>query len=451
MSDFRAEKTSEVFETSEVRFTSVLVLLSAVQRIKKFPASMQMNIKILLMALIMVVGCFGCSRHEERITIWHSLRQEEREILREQLQRFGQNYPGWEFDELFYANETARTNYIISALGGSGPALLWGATDNIGPLVELGLIQPIEPHVSRAYLDSFLTEPLEANTWFRGHLYQVADRVGNHLCLVYNKDIVSKPPETMSELIEMGKELAKDTDGDGKPERYALVWNYTEPFYAVPFIAGFGGWIMDEESQPTLNTEAVADAAQFIYDLANVHRIIPRECDYETANALFKDGSSAMIINGPWSWGTYIENNIDIGITRIPKVDETGLWPAPIISPLGYSLNVNLSDEQLKMAVTLLEFLTSPEVELVFTKETASIPSRKEAFRSSIVEENKLLQQSIYQLMVGRSMPVVTELRWIWDAMRPSYQAIFTGEVTPEQVAQSMQNLAEKLIQESRE
>jgi len=48
-------------------------------------------------------------------------------------------------------------------------------------------------------------------------------------------------------------------------------------------------------------------------------------------------------------------------------------------------------------------------------------------------------------------MPVVTELRWIWDAMRPSYQSIFTGQVSPAQAAKDMQALAEKLIKENRE
>jgi maltose-binding protein MalE len=47
-------------------------------------------------------------------------------------------------------------------------------------------------------------------------------------------------------------------------------------------------------------------------------------------------------------------------------------------------------------------------------------------------------------------MPVVTELRWIWDAMRPSYQAIFTGNMTPERAARAMQAQAEKLIRENR-
>jgi maltose-binding protein MalE len=94
--------------------------------------------------------------------------------------------------------------------------------------------------------------------------------------------------------------------------------------------------------------------------------------------------------------------------------------------------------------------LTLPETELEFTKLTGAIPSRKEAFASAVVSENRITQSSIYQMEVGRPMPVVTELRWIWDAMRPSYQAIFTGNMTPEEAARAMQEQAEKLIRENR-
>ena len=403
---------------------------------------------VLIIVIAFAISCSG--RNPNRIMVWHSMRPLETDILREALAEFGQRYSAWEFSELFYANETARINYIISALGGSGPDLFWGASDNIGPFVELGVIAPIEPYVNQAYLDSFITEPFPANTWFRGHLYQVGDRVGNHLCLVYNKKMIPSPPQTMSDLLRIGKQLAKDTDGDGKPDVYALAWNYTEPFFAVPFIGGYGGWIMDENNRPTLNTRAVVKAQQLIYDLGNKYKIIPAECDYEIANALFIDGYSAMIINGAWSWGTYIKNGIDIGIARIPKVDETGLWPTPAASPLGYSLNVNLKGEKLKVAMALLQFLTSPEVELRFAATGANIPSRREALRNPIVTNNKMIRDSLDQLQVAKMMPVVTELRWIWDAMRPSYQGIFTGLTTPKKAAKEMQELAEKLIKENR-
>lgn len=401
-----------------------------------------------LLALVFL-SCTG--RNPKRIVVWHSLRPSDREIMREALRDFGNNYPDWEFGELYYQNETARTNYIISALGGSGPALFRGANDNIGPFVEMEVIQPLEPFLDEQYLDHFLTEPIQANTWMDGHLYQVADQVGNHLCLVYNKALISSPPKTMSELIEIGKKLTVDKNGDGKPDQYALVWNYTEPFFVVPFIGGFGGWMVDENYQPTLNTEAVVKAAQFIYDLANVHKIIPLECDYEIATALFKDGSAAMIINGSWSWASYIENGIDLGIARIPRIDETGLWPTPAISPLGYSLNVNVTGKKRDIAIELLKYLTSRELQLRFTQLTGSIPSRKDAFSDPIVTNNPLVSGSLDQLLVGKVMPPVTEMRWIWDAMRPSYQGIFTGNVTPEQAAREMQALAEKLIRENRE
>ena len=406
--------------------------------------------KIILLVVIIFFN-MNCAQNRERmIIIWHSMRPLGTKILQKKLEIFSQKHPGWKFTQLFYEPETARTNYIISTMGGSGPALFWGASDNIGPFVELKVIAPLEEFFFRTFLDSFITEPIPANTWFQGHLYQIADRVGNHLCLVYNKSIIKYPPKTISELRALGKEIARDEDGDGKPDRYVLAWNYTEPYFAVPFIAGYGGKVLDEHNNPTLDTEATIKASQLIYDLANKDRIIPIECDYEISNALFLDGYAAMIINGPWSWGTYIENGIDIGITRIPMIDETGRWPSPMVSPLGYSVNVNLKGEKLKITLELLKYLTSKEVELEFTRAMGTIPSRIDAFSDTLVTQNEIVRSSIYQMEVGQLMPVVTELRWIWDAMRPSYQSIFTGRMKPKEAARAMQQLAEKLIKENR-
>ena len=69
-------------------------------------------------------------------------------------------------------------------------------------------------------------------------------------------------------------------------------------------------------------------------------------------------------------------------------------------------------------------------------------------YRKLIAESR---EQALDQMMVGKPMPVNTEMRWIWDAMRPAYQGIFTNQVTPAQAAEQMQDLAEKLIAENRE
>ncbi len=405
--------------------------------------------KRLTVAALLALLLVSCTKEEKRIMVWSSLRPVEQTLLDSLLLEFGRDYPGYEFRQLFYAPEEARINYILSALAGKGPDLLHGASDNIGPLSELQLIQPLEDLFEKSFLDSFITTPFPANTWFHGHMYQVADRIGNHLCLVYNKALVPEPPRTVSELIALGDKFNDDLDGDGRPDRYALAWNYTEPYFAVPFIGGYGGWFVDEENNPTLDTEATRKAAQLIYDLANKYKVIPRECDYEISNALFKDGLAAMVINGPRAWGTYLSEGIDIGLARIPVVDETGLNPTPIVSPLGYSVNINTTGERLEITRKLVRFLTAPEVQIRFSKQVRTIPTRREAYKDPFIRSNVLLHQAIDQMNVGKPMPVDTKIRWIWDAMRPAYQGIFTGQLTPDQAARDMQQRAEKLIREN--
>ncbi len=399
--------------------------------------------------VLFFLNCWN--QDKPKIILWTSLRPVERQFLQEKLQEFAPRFPEYEFRQLFYAPEELRTNFIISALAGKGPALIHCASDFIGPLSELEVILPLDTLFEKSFLDSFLTEPFPANTVFQGHLYQIADRVGNHLCLVYNKEMVPRPPRTMSELIAMGKKLTRDENGDGKPDVYALAWNYTEPAFVVPFIGGYGGWVINERNEPTLDTPAVVKAARLIYDLANKYEIIPKECDYETANALFLDRRVAMIINGPWSWGTYLEAGIPIGLARIPKIDETGLWPTPMVFPMGYCFNANLKGKDRKVAVELVKYLTSEKVEREFALRFRMIPSRRSIWDDPALKHNELFQHAIDQMLVGRPMPVVTEMRWIWDAMRPAYQGIFNHQISPEKAAQEMQRLAVRLIRENRE
>jgi len=48
-------------------------------------------------------------------------------------------------------------------------------------------------------------------------------------------------------------------------------------------------------------------------------------------------------------------------------------------------------------------------------------------------------------------MPIVSELRAIWDGMRPNYQAVLNGDKTPRQAAKDMQSLSIKKISEMNE
>ena len=392
----------------------------------------------------------SCSSNDSkiRIVIWHQKPPGEREVLESAVKKYMKLHPDVKIVVVYRETEELRSAYIISAIAGKGPDLIYGPSDQIGVFELLQIIKPLEKILDSTYIKNFDPRGL---LWYKGHLYQIGDQIGNHLFLLYNKELVPKPPKTMSELIKIGKKLTRDIDGDGKIDRYGLVWNYTEPFFFIPFLTGFGGWVMDSTGKPTLNTEATVKALKFVRDLRDKYKIVPKECDYNTADALFKEGRAGMLINGPWSIGGYKKAGVNFGIARIPKVDETGLWPAPMVAIKGYSINVNVSEDKLPYVVDLLKYLLSPEVQLQYTKVLGTIPTHKEALKSDIVKNDPLIQASISQMKVGKPMPVVPELRAIWDAMRPYYQAVLGGTMEPEEAARKMQELAIKKIEEMNE
>ena len=396
----------------------------------------------LLTALLLVFGTGR--RSDDTLVIWTQDNTPGRVLLDSLLQAYQRNHPDTKIIMTYYETEELRSNFIISALGGSGPDLVYGPADAVGPFHVMQIIRPLEPFFDEAYLQQF---DEKARVWYKGHLYLLGDRIGNHLTLVYNKKLLPEPPQTTDELIEVGRQLTRDVDGDGLMDYYALVWNFVEPFFFVPFLGGYGGWVMDDSARPTLNTPATVNACKLILKLRDLN-IIPRECDLNLADQLFKQQRAAMIINGPWSWSSYIEAGVDIGLARIPKVSETGLWPTPMVSAKGYSINVNTKGKRLERTLDLLRYLLSEEVQLVTTRKLKTIPSHLKVRQHPDVLNDAILRKSMEQIEVGRLMPVAPEMRAIWDAMRPAYQMVLNGTLSPEAAAEKMQKDAEKLIRD---
>ncbi len=415
------------------------------------PYHAQRNRSVWLASMILFSWVFsGCQQSQDpnRIIIWHQMRVDERLVLADQLNQFMELHPGFTVEEIYKETEELRSGFIIAAIAGQGPDLVYGPSDQVGPFETMEIIDPLETLFERDFLDSFTPEAL---TYYKGHLYQIADKLGNHLTLIYNRHLLQEPPRTNLELMETGIGLTRDLDGDGKTDQYALTWNYTEPFFFIPFMTGYGGWVMDEEGAPTLNSPGTVNGLKFIQKLRDSLRIIPGEADYNIADILFKDGRSAMIINGDWSWAGYEKAGIDFGVAPLPQIRETGLWCAPMVSPKGYSLNANVPEEKRALVIELLRFLMRPDVQLQTARELWTMPTRLDAIESDFVQTNEILKNSAIQIQRGRTMPVVPELRAIWDAMRPAYQAVLGGASTPEEAARDMQELALRKIKEMNE
>ena len=401
---------------------------------------MKYSVKYLLFFVIVFSCIWGSPKTV--INIWHQMLYENRKVLREVCDEYEHNNLDIEINLTYRETEELRSSYQAAAMGGSGPELIYGPSDQVGPFSVMGIIQPLDDLLPHAYFNQFVKNAIVQSN---GQIWMVGDVVGNHLMLIYNKDLILSPPDNTTELIEKGKQMTVDTDGDGKIDQYGLVWNFTEPFFYVPWLGGFGEWLLTDDNSPNLDTEGNRRGFQFIKSLRDEHQIIPRECDYEIANAMFKTGRAAMIINGDWSWGDY-SGVVDFGIARIPKVSETGKWPSPLVSTKGYSININTTGEKLTETLKLMKHLTSANVQLYFTQRLNSQPSAKSALNNNEVRDNVLLQKSAEIIAVGRPMPIIPEMRAIWDALREQYQAVLGGTISPKIAARRSQENSVKQI-----
>jgi arabinogalactan oligomer/maltooligosaccharide transport system substrate-binding protein len=332
--------------------------------------------------------------------------------------------------------ETLREDFLTTGLAGNPPDLLWTVNDHAGPFTDAELIMPVDGVFD---LDLYVDSALAAAE-LKGKTWGVPISNGNHLMLIYNKDLVATPPTNIDELIEMGQELTKDG-------QYGLVYNQTEPFWLVPWLGGFQGKVFaDDGVTPTLDTPEMIATLQFLHDIKYATPIVPSESDYDGADTLFKEGKAAMIINGDWSLGGYKEALGDkMGVARIPMV--TGKdWPHPYTSGVYFMLPANLEGAKLEAVKGFIAFVTNAENQSKMISTLNRLPALAAALEDPLITGDPILKGSADQMVVGTPMPTVSEMRCVWDGAKPEMQAVLADTKSPEDAAAAMQTAAETCI-----
>jgi maltose-binding protein MalE len=102
--------------------------------------------------------------------------------------------------------------------------------------------------------------------------------------------------------------------------------------------------------------------------------------------------------------------------------------------------------DELPIVIELVTFLTSPEAQLRRAVELGTLPSHRDAYADPAIQGDATLRASRAAFEKGRRMPVVPEMRVLWDVMRPGMQQAVAGATTPERAAREMQAQAVQQI-----
>jgi len=347
--------------------------------------------------------------------------------------------PNITFDVINKNVEVLREDFQTASLAGAAPDIIWTVSDHAGPFTTADLIQPVDTLFD---MNKFVASAVDA-VRLNGKVWGVPISNGNHLMLIYNKDMVPTAPKDTDEFIAMAKPLTDTAAG-----KYGFVYNQTEPFWLVPWLGGYGGKVFAADGvTPMLNTPEMVNTLKFLHDIKFVDGILPAESNYDDADALFKEGKAAMIINGDWSIGGYKEILGDkLGVAPIPMVKSTGKYPAPFTSGVFFMIPKDLKGDKLEAVKMFINFVTNDANQVDMVSKLSRLPALKSALESDVIKNDPLLSGSAEQMTYGSPMPVVLEMRCNWDSLKPEMQAVLADTESAEDAAAKAQSAAEKCV-----
>jgi multiple sugar transport system substrate-binding protein len=209
----------------------------------------------------------------------------------------------------------------------------------------------------------------------------------NVIALYYNRDIfdaagIPYPDDTWTwdKLIEVGKQLTKDTDGDGTIDQWGVYTETTDMENAwSSFVWQAGGDILSEDGTTSaLDRPESAAGIQFLQDLIWKEKVVPDPAIFAETGDAFEQGVAAMEINGSWLVPTHEAAGINLGIAQLPAGPA---GKATSVNPTGAVVYANTDAPEASWL--LAKYLASPEAQEKIMALKASVPVNKEILATS--------------------------------------------------------------------
>jgi multiple sugar transport system substrate-binding protein len=205
--------------------------------------------------------------------------------------------------------------------------------------------------------------------------------------LMYNVDLLAAagidPPRTHTELLDAFRRLARDTDGDGRLDRWAM-WaplktTWFERFYDFYplYLASSGGRTLIADGVVLFENEA-AVAALEVLRRGFADGLLPR-ANFALGRDPFIDGTVAMKIIGPW-FVRELEDmkppDLRYSVAPMPAVDGTDPDDSYAFADMR-GIAIFSTTRYPEAAARFVAFLTSPAADRLLIAEASQLPYRR--------------------------------------------------------------------------
>jgi ABC-type glycerol-3-phosphate transport system substrate-binding protein len=373
-----------------------------------------------------------------QITLWDCLEPKERFALMESVDNFMTENSYIDIETRhFRSQEELEDQFEAASLAGAGPELLLLDFDGVQRLVPENVVKEITDEADY----SLFIDGLVEISGYNGKNYIIPFRSFDFLVLFYNKDLIDKPPVSFEEIIEYCKEVNNFRDGV-----YGFLLNAGEADWIIPFIGGYSDWIVDYGSNSlTLANEATVKTLEFLNYIYNEEKILPYDIEYSEINELFKNGNAHMIIDNIQLIGEYNEAGLNIGVEKIPLVWQGDKYPTPLISGLGFMINVNCYGSELAAVNEFIQYMLTEDVQVDWTSITDTFPVLKNIDGNEVIRNNDIVYDAFQQAKICRGKPDDKLIMVIRDAIRDNVKNVISQDILPADAALKIQEDALRL------
>lgn len=205
--------------------------------------------------------------------------------------------------------------------------------------------------------------------------------------LMYNVDILAaagvEPPRTHSELLDAFRRLARDTDGDGRLDRWpfwaGLKTTWFERFYDFYplYLASSGGRTLIADGKVTFDNEAAVAALDLLR--RGFHEGTLPRVNFSVGRDPFVDGTVAMKIIGPWFVRELDELKVPglrYDVVPVPAADGTDPSDRFAFADLR-SIAIFSTTRHPDAAARFVAYLTSPAADKLLIEHASQLPYRR--------------------------------------------------------------------------
>ncbi|KTG12622.1 extracellular solute-binding protein, partial [Haloferax profundi] len=348
-------------------------------------------------------------------TLWHQRAEAEKKALEQNAEAFTSETKHTA-DPAEIADLRKKTTSAIPA--GQGASMFDWAHDWTGEYYQNGFLSDQSENLDVDL--SVYTQPAQAAVQFDGAtvaLPYAAETVG----LIYNKDLVDEPPETIAEMVSIMEEHHDPENG-----KYGLSYPLNAYFMSA-WAHAFGGYYFDESNvELGLSKEATLDGFRLILD--NFVPYQPKDTGYDPQAAVFLEGNAPFAINGPWFLGDVKSNGIDAGIARLPSPEgDAEPKPYTTVKQLYFTTRVDEDEAKAAAAREFAEwYTTNTDVLSNNAEEFGYIPVHKELAESGDLPA--AVEGFSKSVALGTPIPSHPNMGDVWGPLEDAFNSVKNGD-----------------------